>query len=596
MRQLTLTLDRDRFVTTPPTELHYLPQTLGWSRVPNTRSLRADAEFGVLLSLSRQAKADGVQITYEGDGTLEKVDELRKTYMNYIDAHKWKVMPEDELDDHFYESGIPGLMPTVESFRPYQRRCLLWLIQVRRGAALLEMGLGKTLLAIAYIKKLIDLNEAKKVLLVAPIALLSETAWFGELQRHTDFRVVDLRKKNKYDPDPGAQHIHVVNPELISARCFTRTKKSERSYIPDNFIASERFDTIVFDESSLLGNPGSLLTTAMLRIMRPTPNVLWLSGAQSPNRIFQLWPMARAFGAMLYPSNTAFLQKYGYPKMFGPAKVYYPRPFANEEIRRIVDPITFYVEREGNVDLPPRTCIDVHVEMTPDQRALYDRLENDYIATINGLDPQGNPIESTVAIKQEFVLRMKLLQLTSGFVLHKNSYDETKLIELPYNPKLEKLMELLALDHDEGVNAIIWCYFRKEVETIHKAIAGKWGHESVAYYYGSMSDKDREEQLHKWKNTDACRFICANPKAARFGHNWTRATKTYYFSTSSDFADYTQSRDRCYRIGQTKPVYEIKLKVKDSVDSIAWEALSQRTKLDKFLKTYFLGQKPNFLC
>jgi|GEM_PF-2908650 len=542
-----------------------------------------DADFGNLLILGRQAKDQKIHLVYDGDETNSKVNEQRKIYANYLDARKYRYCKdEDQVNEWWAETGIDDLFPNVE-FPIYQKTAILWLLQVRRGGLYYEMGLGKSLITLGFLSKLVSAGEVKKPLIICPLSLISPTAWFGEIQKYTDFEPVSLRAPHT----PTRQPIYFVNPELLSARCFESTKRAKSSYIHNNILTKENFDFVMFDESSLLGNPSSLISKVMLNVLPGIPNVVLASGAPSPTNCFQFFVQMKIIGSVLGQSYNNFQEKYGTYRLYNNAKVYTPKTGAVEEIRKIIDPVCYFLQVDGNLELPKRHEVDIHVDMHPDQAALYKQLEEKYIAIVSGHDPDsGEAIEGTVTIKYEAVVRMKLLQVAGGFLISKDEHDEDVVYKLKWSPKFDRFMELV--DTIQG-NTIIWCRFRYEVERILKLLTDKYGQDSTCYVYGDMTKRQREDQLSKWG--DSCRFLISVPQSTRFGFTWLKATNTIFFSATDSFADYTQARSRNFRHGQTKEITEYKLKVKNTVEDAVWTAITTRTKVDQYLKTYFLTKK-----
>ena len=106
-----------------------------------------------------------------------------------------------------------------------------------------------------------------------------------------------------------------------------------------------------------------------------------------------------------------------------------------------------------------------------------------------------------------------------------------------------------------------------------------------------MDKTEKIGNLRKWLNEDSCRIMVASSKAVKFGHTWLKADKSIYYSGTDDFEDYTQSRDRNYRRGQTREVTEYRLVAKDTVEGNLWSGIRLKKKTDQYMKSYYAGLK-----
>jgi SNF2 family DNA or RNA helicase len=262
---------------------------------------------------------------------------------------------------------------------------------------------------------------------------------------------------------------------------------------------------------------------------------------------------------------------------------WFPRADSEKEVRRRVDRATYFIKREDAIDLPERKYVNIDVELSEEHRKLYDQVESDFFAAVDGYDEFGNELSGHARVTHEATMRIKLLQITSGFVTVVDDYGKPQRISLPWNAKLDKLNEIVKehLTADKSNNVIVWCCFRWEVEKIYSTYK-----DIAVFVYGGMSKDKRDTALNKWLNDSECRMMISIPASTKFGHTWLKANASIYFSGTEDFQNYSQSRDRNYRRGQTREVTEYKLISKDTVEKRIWIAISNKKKLDKFLKDY----------
>ncbi len=73
-------------------------------------------------------------------------------------------------------------------------------------------------------------------------------------------------------------------------------------------------------------------------------------------------------------------------------------------------------------------------------------------------------------------------------------------------------------------------------------------------YEGNMNERRRGEAVEKFQSDPACRVFIGQTETAKVGLTLTAATLTIFMDLVYTPADHFQAEDRCYRIGQKKPV------------------------------------------
>lgn len=537
-----------------------------------------------LIDLFSNKAKYGLEIDY--DPTIEPIiQRLRDEVQVYKDAKKYRTMSEEELDAIWDAEGFEALFPKLQADQ-FQKRVILWSLAVKRGGCYLEQGLGKTIVGIILLGKLMADGLIEKPLIVAPVSLLSDTAWFKDLASFSEFEPINLRDPEDFYNPTG--HINFINPDKFQHWCFRKTKDAEHSYNKDNYFEMRRFDAVFFDESSVLKTHSSYRTRAFIELSKYFKYIFMASGTPAPNKIFQIWGQMRALGSILGDNYSPFEMRYGVKRKVGPTELWFPAVNAEMDIRKRIDLATYWVKRDSVMKLPKRFFVDREITLHEDHFKLYEKVEKDYIAAVVGLDNIGDETAGEIAIEHEVTLRLKLLQIIDGFTDVEDKEGKKTRVSLPWNAKLEQLdSDIAEYLTNPDQNIIIWCRFRFEVETIYKRYKEKY---TCTYIYGGMGDKKREASLKLWF-TPECRIIIGIAKAAKFGHTWLKATHMIYYSGTEDYEDYAQSHDRNYRRGQTKEVTEIRYIARKTVERKVWYAIQTRKKLDKFLKDYYRGMK-----
>ena len=524
----------------------------------------------------------GYKIEYD-PLVLPIIENLRNEIKVYKEAALIKTLSIDDINDLWEEQGFPFIFPKIQADM-HQKRAVLWALKVKRSGMYLEQGTGKTPVGIFILGKLLYDGLVHKPLVFAPVSLLGETAWFGDLREFSDIEPLNLRDTDSlfcYD------RLSLVNFDKLQHWCFKKTKTAEHSYDKSNFFEMQKFDAIYYDEASTLRGHNSYRTQAFLKICKYAKYMSLASGTPAPNKIFQIWGQMKAIGSVLGDSYIPFEQRYGVQRSTRIGMKWFPRFNAEQEIRRRIDLVSYFIKRSDVYDMPKRHFITVDIDLHPDHLAFYKKIEKDYIAAIQGLDENGDLIEGKLRVLHEQVVRIRLLQIANGFTIIEDKNGKHHKSALPWNAKLDKLDEIVRdyLSKSEDNYIIIWCSHRWEIETIYKK------YEDIAsYIYGGLTDKKREELLSRWKNDKKCRLIVAMPSAAKYGHTWLKAKLMIYYSATEDFDNYAQSHDRNYRRGQDEEVTEMKLVAVKTIERKVWVAVQNRKRVDQFLKDYYKGQ------
>lgn len=138
------------------------------------------------------------------------------------------------------------------------------------------------------------------------------------------------------------------------------------------------------------------------------------------------------------------------------------------------------------------------------------------------------------------------------------------------NPRLQLLLE--TIDQVRVGKIIVWCRFRRDVETVMNALPG-----TAVRYDGSTSSQDRAAALTAFRDpAHVVRVFVANTAAISMGVTLTIAKTMIYYSNSFSLEKRLQSEDRNHRIGQDQSVTIIDLIADDTVDEHLVKTLREK--------------------
>lgn len=212
-------------------------------------------------------------------------------------------------------------------------------------------------------------------------------------------------------------------------------------------------------------------------------------------------------------------------------------PYKNlVELKQSIAPFAFFARKKDCYDLPPKTYEKVLVELTKEQRRLYNDLKEEYITQF---------YDSEVSVSQKVALYIRLSQIAGGFLPYQDEvgYKEVRPTDKT-NPKVEALLSKL---DEASYPLIITTRFRAEAEVIYQSILKAKPDFRVELILGGV--KNRDAKLEDYKN-GLVDIIVANEKIISKGHNLQKGDTIYRYSFSYSIEDNEQLEDRIHRDGQ----------------------------------------------
>ncbi len=221
-----------------------------------------------------------------------------------------------------------------------------------------------------------------------------------------------------------------------------------------------------------------------------------------------------------------------------------------DELNGIIEPFSFRVRKEDCLDLPDKVYLRREVELTPEQKQVYETMKRAAIAEL-----EGSVISASTVLTQ----LLRLQQICSGFV----NTDDGTFKELPSN----KLQELMDVVEETDGKIIIWANFTHNIKAIAEALAKEYGPDSVATYYGDTATEERQRIVTRFQDpASPLRFFVGQPRTGGYGLTLTEARTVIYYSNGFDLEVRLQSEDRAHRIGQRSNVTYVDIVVPGTVD------------------------------
>ena len=435
-------------------------------------------------------------------------------------------------------------------------------------AYFMEMGTGKTKVALDNIAMLYDQGKIDGALIIAPKGVYK--TWYDQevpthLPDHIEKKVVlwqaliNQKQQKKLDTlfSTGVDlHILLMNVEAFS------TQKGVA--FASKFLLSHK-TYMAIDESTTIKNPGAKRTKSIIGLSRMAKYRRILTGSPVTKSPLDLYKQCEFLDPYLLDHSSYYTFRSRYATMrsanFNGRSVQIVVGYKNlAELSEKLKPFSYRVLKDDCLDLPPKTYMKRSITLTPEQQKVYQQMKRLALAEMGG-----KMITTATALTQ----LMRLHQITCG---HFKADDGT--IQSIKNNRLTELMGML--EEIEG-KAVIWAHYQFDVKTILNSIEQVYGKGSVVTYYGLTPDKERQDNLKQFQNpTSLVRFLIGTPQTGGYGITLTAASTMIYYSNGYDLEKRTQSEARIHRIGQKQNTTYIDILAEDTIDERIVKALRKK--------------------
>lgn len=429
----------------------------------------------------------------------------------------------------------------------YQREGALFL-QERKGAALfLDMGLGKTAIALSALTP-----EHLPALVIAPKRVAEQT-WPEELSIWR----------------PELTYKVAAGPATVRDRAL-RSGADVVLLGRDNIQSSlepvglHHWNTVILDELSSFKSPGSKRFKALRRMLRQHSPVVWgLTGTPTPNGLLDLWSQVFLLdqGQRLGPGVTWYRNRYftpGRQLRSGVVTEWQLRPGAESRIHRLIEDICLSMGTEGRVHVPPVTVNRYAVDLPAGVKKVYAKMKRDLVADMEML---GGGVHSAM---NAAVLTNKLSQLTAGFMYG----DEGIGMDWLHNAKLEAVQEIV--EGSLGSPVLVFYRYRAELDKLRAA-------------FPQAETTDSSDFVKRW-NEGTIPVLLAHPASAGHGLNLQRGGHTIVWTSPTwSLEEDMQANKRLARQGQKNPVVIHYLTARGTVDEAILERLRGKATVQEAL-------------
>ncbi len=433
------------------------------------------------------------------------------------------------------ESLDPELPKGLDAnLRDYQVEGYRWLRRLAEwgvgGVLADDMGLGKTLQTLAV---LLDRKDEGPTLVIAPTSVAFN--WVREAERFTPGLSVHL-----YRETDRTEFLKTVGAgDLVVCSYGLALRDSEA-------LAGVEWGSLVLDEAQAIKNSRSKTSKAIGTI--PAKWTIALTGTPVENHLGELWSLFHVVSPGVFGGWEQFRKRFAMPI----------EKENNEAARAgLAERLKPFVLRrkksEVLKDLPPRTDMNLYVDLSKGEREEYERVRLEAIGEVDQIESLTKTQDQRFRI---LALLTRLRQISCHAKLVNASYEGEA-------AKLVQLRETLSNLKEEGHRALIFSQFTEHLALIRNEL----DESGFTYEYldGSTPAKARQDRVDAFQNGSADAFLISL-KAGGTGLNLTAADYVIHMDPWWNPAVEDQATDRAHRIGQDKPVMVYRIIARGTIE------------------------------
>lgn len=476
-----------------------------------------------------------------------------------------EALPEQDFDitGHYVSFEKPkAVVPDGFQFKtnPYEHQISGFNFGLQYDRWLLgdEMGLGKT-------KQVIDVAVAKKLakgykhcLIICGVNGLKWN-WRNEVYTHSNEEAFILGQKSK-----GKKLTIGSNQDKYND--IVNLWERDEYFIITN-VESLRDETIAqalqeacecgligmiaFDECHKCKNPTTKQGKGILQLQAET--MIAMTGTPLMNQPMDLYIILKWLG---YERHGFYSFKKHYC-VYGGFGGYEVVGYKNlEELQERLNEIMLRRRKEEVLDLPEKTYINEYVDMTKEQKKIYDEVTAAIKENIDQIEMANNPLAELIRMRQ-----------ATGFTGILSS-------TVAESAKMDRMMELVEEATSTGKKVIVFSNWTQMTDAIYDKLE-EAGYK-VAQITGKTPDNIRQHLVDTFQNTNDIQIMLGTSGAMGTGITLSEATVEIFMDEPWNMALKEQCVDRAHRIGQKNNVTIYTIMCKDTIDERIHELVEKK--------------------
>ena len=435
-----------------------------------------------------------------------------------------------------HEPVVPeGLQATL---RPYQLAGFRWMSKLASagvGACLADdMGLGKTVQVLAV---LLERAQVGPVLVVAPTSVTQ--VWMQQAARF----VPDLALRRYAGPDRQKALAGLGPRDLVIASYGVAVRDAEQ-------LGQTTWAALILDEAQAIKNARSNRARAVRAL--PADWRLALTGTPIENHLGELWSIFRIVSPGVLGGWDWFRERFATPieRDADDAR--------RDALARVLGPFLLRRTKDAVApELPPRLEVERFVELSAEERRLYEQIRLASLAAI-GRVREATPHDA-VAHDDRFQILAALTRLRQ-LACHPRLLDDASPVG---SSKLDALIELLTTQKETGHHTLVFSQFTRLLDLAEPRLAAA----GLRFLRldGTTAADERERRVAAFQAGGADVFLISL-RAGGFGLTLTAADTVVHLDPWWNPAVEDQATDRTHRIGQARPVTVVRMVSRGTVE------------------------------
>jgi len=311
-------------------------------------------------------------------------------------------------------------------------------------------------------------------------------------------------------------------------------------------LAGVQWSMIVLDEAQAIKNRETMRSRAAMKLAGDFRMIT--TGTPIENHLGELHNLFSFINPGLLGSADSFARTFASPiHQSG-------NQSAKARLKRLIQPFILRRTKSAVLDeLPAKTEITLRVEMSREERALYEALRQRAIEKLESDSDAGAESPQHLKVLAE-ITRLRRACCHPLLVMPESKIEGSKLEAF-----LETVEELMENRH----KALVFSQFVSHLEIVRAELDRR----GIEYRYldGGTPPKKRKQEVDAFQAGKGSLFLISL-RAGGQGLNLTAADYVVHLDPWWNPAVEDQASDRAHRIGQTRPVTIYRLVMKDSIE------------------------------
>lgn len=478
----------------------------------------------------------------------------------------------DRAAAHKTATDLPDIAAVKTTAWMHQRQGFHFVSELEAGALWMDMGTGKSLIAVAR-----TMEIGGNHLIACPDKVVG--VWPREFRRHArgevhfenglrhkkrglGFNKLSVRERMEAfeelrNCDCGRPHLFIVNYEALATQPLA------------TWAANRNWDQFIMDEAHRIKSPTGVQSMTAAKIAKRSGYRLQLTGTPMPHSPLDVFAQYRALDQAIFGASfTAHRNRYAIMGGYEGKEVLGMNPEHLDELHEKCYRFAFRVKADDVLDLP--ALLDdqyLSVTMSGAQAKAYTDMQNELAAEFPGISVEEmavRMVQGESVAPNAMVGMLRLRQITGGGLK-----DDISGRTVVLGDAKRKLLKEWMADFPADEPLVVFAEFTHDVGVIREVA------EELGRRHGEVSGR-RNDLTADSEFPPDLDVMAVQIASGGSGVDLTRACYGCYYSVGYNNGDYRQSRKRLHRPGQTRPVRFWHLLAEDTIDTKVYETLEER--------------------